>query len=145
MRPPPSCRHAASCLLPTCTERRTAPLLIWTLFPQHPPKRLRQLEYIGGRGLLLGCGSKGVAPAAHYVTLAARSTEQNSGGDGGAGPSSDASWRLVYRSEVVRLAGMAHTIRHRLRAASTSLLTCSRDRLKWLALFTLAAQTVPLV
>jgi hypothetical protein len=51
-------------------------------------KRLRQLESIAGRGLLLGCAGK-AAPAAatHYVTLSAR----HGGG----------SWRLVYRSAAV--------------------------------------------
>jgi len=71
---------------------------------QRAPKRLRQLESVAGRGLLLGCGSKQQAPAAHYVTLAARcpSAAVAENGAAGGGSSSEEEWRLVYRSEAVR-------------------------------------------
>lgn len=87
-------------------NRRRPPLALLSPTPQRPPKRLRQLECTSGRGLLLGSGSKGSPPAAHYISIAARL----SGGGGGATPSAHAAtdaadastgWRLVYRSEVV--------------------------------------------
>ncbi|KAL4854482.1 UV radiation resistance associated protein [Chlorella vulgaris] len=66
--------------------------------PWHASKRLRQLECISGRGLVLGCASKVSAPAAHYVTLSARCVD---GGEGSSTPAFDATWRLLYRSEAV--------------------------------------------
>ena len=76
--PPPAHPPPRSCLWTT--------LLLPPL--QALAKRLRQLESVAGRGLLLGCAGKAApAAAAHYVTLSARC---------GGG-----SWRLVYRSEAV--------------------------------------------
>ena len=83
---------------------------------QPPAKRLRQLESVSGRGLLLGCGDtasiKGAAPAtaalsaaspaAHYVSVAARCCGGNGDDDDdGSSSGGGASWRLVYRSEAV--------------------------------------------
>ncbi len=81
-------------LPPSLAQRR----LRFKLPPQRPPKRLRQLESVSGRGLLSGAGnSKAWAPAAlHYVTLSARlaGTAADAGDDG---------WHLLYRSEAVRI------------------------------------------
>lgn len=75
---------------------------------QRAPKRLRQLESLSGRGLLLGCGTKQQAPAAHFVTLAARcppAPGAEGGREGAGGSSGGGEWRLVYRSEAVRRDG----------------------------------------
>lgn len=74
---------------------------------QRAPKRLRQLESVAGRGLLLGCGTKQQAPAAHYVVLAARCPSVAAAEDGAAGSSSSGEdeWRIIYRSEAVSPAG----------------------------------------
>lgn len=68
---------------------------------QRAPMRLRQLESVAGRGLLLGAGSKQQAPAAHYVTLAARCPSALGSGET-SGSGGEEEWSLVYRSEAVR-------------------------------------------
>lgn len=91
----------ARCHEPRCRHPAAVHFAIVRLTLQHASKRLRQLECISGRGLVLGCASKVSAPVAHYVTLSARCVD---GGEGSSTPAFDATWRLLYRSEAVGVA-----------------------------------------
>ena len=87
---------------------------------QQPRKRLRQLDGVAGRGLLLGCPSKAAPPCAHYFSLAARCPGGDEPGAGaGPGGGGERQWRLVYRSEAVRgcFARRCHLLLSPLRAA----------------------------